>query len=642
MGTTTLPFLSGSHFSLLDGLSKPSDMADRCAELGYKACALTDHGTISGAVPFMKTMQKKGIKPILGCEFYIAGDDASIKNKDNGLRNTSHLVVLSKNHDGWLDLIQAVSESNNPDLYYYRPRLDRNRLAKFCKGNFIAFSGHPGSCLGNAVFSKKAAYGAKTVEEARSMIRINAVGIASDLAIQYQNMFGKGNFFIEIQLIDSERMPAQIITAEVLREVSQKTGIPCVATADSHYCRKKDAIDQRVLLCSALKTTLPKVGHALKNNEDVGMSCFFLSDNYHIPSYDEIKQLHAGYEDEIDNANKIADMCEEYSILGQPMLPRFQCPNGQSEDEYLIQLCRDGWRKKCSTLRPNKVEEYAQRVRHELEVIQGAGLSGYFLIVRDYVEWAKKQGCLVGPGRGSAAGCLVSYLIGITAIDPIEYGLIFERFYNAGRNTEDRVSLPDIDGDFPTARRDDVIQYLKDKYGDTRVSQMATFGRLQGRGALKEVLRVHEACSHAEMNVITKMLPHEHEIADELKNMEDVSIIKWALQDENKSQQLSEWCYLDDGGNLQGPFSDYFTQAIRLEGTFKSQGKHAAGIIIAAEDLNKVCPMMLDTKSKKKMAAVEMNDLEAMGHVKFDILGVNLLDKLMAVNSLLEKGKMYD
>ena len=232
-------------------------------------------------------------------------------------------------------------------------------------------------------------------------------------------------------------------------------------------------------------------------------------------------------------------------------------------------------------------QEYGDRFRKELQVIKDADLFGYFLIVQDIIRHVEKDmGCLAGPGRGSAAGCLISYLIGITKIDPVKYDLLFERFYNAGRNTGGHVSLPDIDMDVPAKRRDDVIDYLKKTYGKGQVSQMITFGRLQGRSAIKEVLRINEACSFGEMNAITKSIPNEAEISDQLVEMddEDRSIIRWALI--NRPDDLRDFCHVTDNGKLEGDYAAYFQQAIDLEGTFKTQGKHAAGVVISKDPLN--------------------------------------------------------
>tara|TARA_R100000329_G_scaffold151105_2_gene145946 strand:- start:2967 stop:3965 length:999 start_codon:yes stop_codon:yes gene_type:complete len=331
-------------------------------------------------------------------------------------------------------------------------------------------------------------------------------------------------------------------------------------------------------------------------------------------------------------------MCEEYEILNKPILPNFNCPEGFAPDEYLRQLCRDGWKDKIQDSIPKENHgEYVDRVKYELDVLQSANLSSYFLIVQDIVNYLHKKDWLPGPGRGSAAGCLVSYLIGITSIDPIKYNLIFERFYNAGRNTKDRISMPDIDVDVPINHREEIINYIKDTYGSNKVSQMITYNTLKGRGALKEVLRVYGNISFEEMNQITKCLPDEAKIADELQEMKDengeASIIQWAL--ENNSKKLKDWCYLKDD-KLEGPLAKRFEQAIRLEGTKYNQSKHAAGIAISRHDLSTVCPMIYDTKTKQNIAGLEMNDLESLGIVKFDILGIALLDKMMQIKQYLK------
>ena len=616
-----------THYSLLDGLSKPSQVAERCSNLGYTSCAITDHGTISGAVAFTQAMKKKNIKPILGCEFYLSQQDASIRNTKN--RSLSHLVVLAKNKAGWDKLIQATSRSNDEDLFYFKPRLDLDRLAEFADGNLISFSGHLGSDLANEIFTDhKAAYNAETEDEVKKYVDPNWVERTVALANRYRDIFGKENFLIEIQAIDQENSPAAKMVVQGLRYIAKKYNFPTVATADSHYPEKQDAGDHLLLLCAAMRTPLRKIKAKLDNKEDVGFSGFMKSSNFHIPTLEEIQAVNRPWE--IENTLSIADMCEEYDILGKPMLPKFKCPEQLSEEQHLTQLCREGWKNKLSgRLTEQEKLEYTERVKKELEVISDANLSGYFLIVRDIVNSVRDNTWIPGPGRGSAAGCLVSYLVDITQVDPIKYDLIFERFYNAGRNTSDHVSLPDIDIDVPATKRDEVIDYIRDKYGKEKVGQMVTFGRLQGRSALKEVLRMNEACSYDEMNVITKSLPHEHEVSDQLAEMDDPSVIRWTLM--NQPEVLRDYCRMNDDGTLEGDFAKRFEQAMRIEGTFKSQGKHAAGVVISSQNLNHVCPMLSDKKSSEKIAGMEMNDLEAMGHVKFDILGISLLDKVMGV-----------
>lgn len=397
----------------------------------------------------------------------------------------------------------------------------------------------------------------------------------------------------------------------------------------SYYVDSKQASLHRVLLCSALKTTLPKVQKQLRNNElDETVSQYFTHDDKCIQPVAITKELQYIYE-----------TCEEYDILSPPMLPKFDCPNGLSEEDYLKALAREGWKRHLIDAGKVKKQEdkqkYLDRFNSELQVIKDANLFGYFLIVQDIIRHVEHDmGCLAGPGRGSAAGCLISYLIGITKIDPVEYDLLFERFYNAGRNADGHVSLPDIDMDVPGKRRDDVIDYLKSKYGKDHVSQMITFGRLQGRSAIKEVLRVNDACSFSEMNTITKSIPNEAEISDQLADMddEDRSIIRWSLL--NRSEELRDFCHITENGNLEGDYAQYFQQAIDIEGTFKTQGKHAAGVVISKEPLHKVCPMVKQKGSSEKIAGLEMSDLEALGHVKFDVLGITLLDKLMYIRDL--------
>ena len=273
-------------------------------------------------------------------------------------------------------------------------------------------------------------------------------------------------------------------------------------------------------------------------------------------------------------------------------MPNFPTPSKESEEEYLKQLSRDGWARLLletgKVIEPEDKQIYLDRFIKEFDVIKSANLFGYFLIVQDIVAYVNKMGWLSGPGRGSAAGCLISYLIGITQIDPIEFDLLFERFYNSGRNTEDNISLPDIDMDVPGNKRDEIIKYLKDKYGHSNVSQMLTFGRLQGRSALKEVLRINGACGFSEMNEITKAIPNEAEISDQLQEMEeeDRSIIRWAL--ENNADDLRGYCFINDKNELDGDYAEFFDQAIKIEGTFKTQRKHAAGVVISAEELSKV------------------------------------------------------
>lgn len=406
--------------------------------------------------------------------------------------------------------------------------------------------------------------------------------------------------------------------------------------AKSHYTNKEQVELHRILLCSRLKTTFHKIK---KSGVDDEFRTFFESSDYYIRSKKEASHLLVS-DPRMEDFDEIFSKIDNFNILSKPMLPRFEIPKKyNNEGEYLRHLARQGWMKllhdKTETEEHRNV--YGGRFNKEFAVIEKADLFGYFLIVWDILNWCREQGWMVGPGRGSAAGCLISYLIGITEIDPIEFDLLFERFYNEGRNTEDHISLPDVDMDVPSDKRDQIIERLKDKYGHLNVSQMLTFGRLQGRSAIKEVLRVNDACGFSEMNEITKYIPDEAAISDQLAAMdeEDRSIILWALQ--NRPDDLMDYCHINDEGNLEGDFAEYFQQAIDIEGTFRNQGKHAAGVVISANPLHKVCPMVNQKSGGEKIAGLEMNDLEALGHVKFDLLGLSLLDKLMKVKELINE-----
>jgi len=542
------PLCNYTHYSLLRGFSKPDELAKKCSENGYKACGITDHKSISGAVSFYQACVKYNIKPIIGCSF-------------------DQFTLIAKNKAGWNDLIELISSL---DLDGNIPPHESKRV--FDNHNLICIASRKYPALGEDSYA------------------------------------------------ESPALPK------------------------SYYINREDAPLHRVLLSSHLKTTLPKIQKKIKNGELPNhIEKYFTQDNFYVLNKEEITEslLHDCSYDQASDVNEIINKCEHYDILSKPLLPEFSCPNGQTEEETLTRLCRAGW--KTLLLDTGKVDDpktkeiYRARFEEELSVIKDANLFGYFLVVWDIIRFVHEKEWLSGPGRGSAAGCLLSYLMGITKIDPIEFDLLFERFYNSGRNTEDHVSLPDIDVDVPGKKRDEIIEYLKDKYGHDNVSQMITFGRLQGRSALKEVLRLNEACSFGEMNEITRSIPNEADISDQLQEMddEDRSIIRWALI--NHADELRDFCFINDHGELDGDYAEFFDQAIRMEGTFKSQGKHPAGIVISRDRLGSVCPMVDQRSGDEKIAGLEMSDLESLGHVKFDVLGINLLDKIMKIQDILEE-----
>ena len=600
--------------SILDAISHPDQIADRLVELGIECCALTSHGSISTAINFVQAMNKKKIKPILGIEMYICKEDATIKTEEN--RKLLHLLLYAKNDLGWKTLLKIVSESNKEEHYYYKPRLSLQQLIEFADGNIIAAAGHLGSVMADAAMKEYSG--------------------ALLLAQQFEGWFGKGNFYLECQLLDTKILPEMETLTHTMRKISGETGIPLICTPDAHYCRKEDADDQRVMLCRNLGNK------TLKDCADgsQGLSAFFLSDCFHIPSADEMMGF-GHTEEELANTVKLADSCQEYTdILRSPQLPEFPCPEGYNPDTWLRQLCRNGWKKKIQNkIAKEKQPEYVERIKEELEVIQNANLSSYFLIVLDIINFVEEKGFLVGPGRGSSSGCLISYLVSITKIDPLKYNLLFERFYNSARSG----SLPDIDIDVPSTARDMIVEYVKEKYGQDNVAQMLTYTRAKGRGILTDVLKVH-GISFAESKTITKMLPDsikEGHISDQLKDMEKPSIIMWALENDDKGE-FRDICYIDEEGRLQGKYAKYFEQAIRLEGIPIATGKHPAGIIIYPHSLSNICPMVLDNKTKKMIAGFAMDEMEAVGGVKIDVLGLSLLAKIMGVVDILETGDIKE
>lgn len=359
----------------------------------------------------------------------------------------------------------------------------------------------------------------------------------------------------------------------------------------------------------------------------------FYDNRFDLHSPLDIKNLN------LDSLKEIDDMCESYSLLGKPNLPKYSCPNGLTESEYLLELSREGWKKRFSGKKLLNQKEYVDRIQKELGVIQKAGLEGYFLIVQNYVNWARER-MLVGPGRGSAAGCLLSYLLGITNVDPIPFGLMFERFYNEGRNTADNIAIPDVDMDFPPNRREEVIKHIRDLVGWTKSCQVVTFSSLQGRGALKEVLRVFNVCDNKKMDEVTKRLPPPDKISDKMEEDKEKSVIRWTLKNEPKS--LQDYCSLNDDGSLTGQYAKYFEDAIAVESTYKSYGKHASALVVSGSELMETCPMIREKNGNELIGGLEFTKLEEMGLVKLDILGLSALEKLESVKHLLKNGTLNE
>lgn len=652
-----------SYYSLLKGSAKPIKLAERAVQLGLPAIALTDEGSITGSISFIKALKetcscghhqnshgeaicygqakacpckefrKANIKPIIGTEFRLLRKDGE---------PSATISVLAKNLAGWKSLISATSEANRKEnIIEGKPHISFDALAQYAKrGDWIGYAGAAGSEISNSLFTDpRQVYLAESVPAARKLVVGADYNKVLEVAGRYADAFGKENFYLEAELLDRETFPGTQLLTNAVRWISKQTGIGCVATSNTHYAYPDDSDDQRVLLCTGLETDFEGVSSKIAQKGRLDLLNFFKSSNYHLATPKEITDLHEV--DEIQNSLRIAEQCEIYNVLNKPDIPKFDCPNGKTADQYLKELCAIGWRSKIEG-KVDKAElyKYKERIKEELSIMSGAGLSSYFLIVQDYCKWARENGQLVGPGRGSAGACLIAYLTNITKIDPIYYDLIRERFYNEGRNTAERVSLPDIDVDFSC--RDAVIAYVRNRFGRDHVANMVTFARIQGKGAIKEVFRrKFSNIPISEVEKITKALPDPAAIADKLQEMkeagEEQSIIMWAL--ESNAKELKPFCYIDPEGNLQGEYAVAFKQAIRLEGTKKSQSKHPSGLIISNDRLGDKVPLLYDKTSGELVAGFEMDDISAMGLLKCDILGLSALKKLQNVSSILATGR---
>lgn len=636
MNKTYIPLHVHSSFSLLDGMSSAKDIAKRLVEAELIGSAITDHGNISGVLKFYSELKKKDKKSILGCELYICEQHSSIRSPANS--KLQHLVVLSKNLRGWKELLKIVSRSNHPESFYRKPRLSLEEIAELNPQNLIAISGHLGSHIANSMFvDSYDAARKKNEQDIRAYLRPNCVDYMKDMASKLQNIFGKDNFFLEIQLIDQENLPINKVIAKGLRYLGQQMGIKRVGTPDAHYCRREDAEDQRILLCTSINRKIKDVYRAIERGEEVPLSTFFKSNNYHIPTYNEMVQVHQP--EELENTLLVADMCENYDITNSPDIPKFQTPDGLSSIDYLRKCVKEGFDLKQKDIdkvcrdRNITIDDYRQRYKKEEQIIAEADLADYFLILKDILDYARNNGQLCGVGRGSSSGCLISYLLQITDVDPLQYDLLFERFYNSAR----RGNLPDIDCDVEKFGREAIIKYIIDKYGKDRVAKIATFGSLQGKAVVKDVFRGH-GISFDEVNEITKFIPDPAKISGEIQEQhdlgnEDYGTIDWAL--DNNIKELSKWVVRDQNtGQLSGPLSKQFMQAIRLEGCYKSVGVHAAGIIISNQPIEEVCPLIRSSDGEL-ICGFDKKAVEEVGLCKLDLLGLSTLDRLHIIEDLI-------
>lgn len=619
---------SRTDYSLKRSPTNSEDMIARAQELGLNGMALTDAGGISGAITFYKKFAKAKFKGIHGELLNICEGAATDKSPEN--KQTSQVGVLAKNLKGWKQLIKLTSAANISDHYFDKPRLDLLTLNQYTSsGDLIGFSGAPGTTLGDSIWDdRKAAYSCKNIGDVGEFLHGDFLDRILVLAEQHRDVFGAENFFLELNRINERVSPATKVLNEILQDVSNNLGIKRVASADAFYPTADNSRDQQIMMCAAFKGSLENIRFKLEESDEPNLIQFFDGNfRHYIPSLQEMQEVHSG--DEIENTNLILSMVEDYDVTGPPMMPKFSCPNGMNEDTYLKELCRKGWKDRFGVGFKNQV--YVDRINMELQVFSRWQLSGYFLIVQDYIAYMKNRGRLLGDGRGSSSGCLISYLLKITEVNPIPYGLSFERFFNEGRCQPGRAKIPDIDTDFPRAYRYEVYDYLKDKYGKDKYGKIMTFGTLKGKAALKEVLRVNNVCDAQTMNQITQSIQDEAKISDELQTMKELgvepSIIMWSL--ENKAKELHQYCYLDDNGSLQGEFSKQFEQAIRLEGCRRDISRHPSAVVISNETISNLVPMIYDETSDDPMIGMTMGCVEDVGLIKLDILSLGTLDKLM-------------
>jgi DNA polymerase-3 subunit alpha len=558
-----------TQYSFLDGAIHMPELAPRIKELGMSACATTEHGNLFGAIDFYKRAKEVGIKPILGCEAYLA-DKGRL---DRTSRRSHHLVLLAQNAEGWRNLMYLVSMGYR-EGFYYKPRIDKELLKERSKG-LIALT----ACLGGEV-ANNCMNG--NLDGARSAIR------------DFKSIFEPDHFFIELQ---ENGLEPQKLANDHMKQLAKDEAVPLIATNDCHYKMRDDAAAHDVLMC---------IQHGKSRNDPTRSR--HDTDAFYIRSPEEMASLFRDCPEAIENTLRVRDMIDLSLELDKPMLPTFVPPDGSDLESYLRERARQGLERRFSEL-TYKVDrdQYQARLELELEIIVKMKFPGYFLIVADFIGWAKDNGIPVGPGRGSGAGSLVAYALRITDLDPLPYNLLFERFLNP-----ERISMPDFDVDFCQARRGEVIQYVSQKYGATHVGQIATFSQLKAKSVIKDVARSLEV-PFSEVNAITKLLPNTYK--DDKGNVKPITIEK-ALEIEPKLRQLEQ----------EKPiYKEVLTIARKLEGLYRQAGMHAAGVVIADNPLWDVVPVFRGNDDEI-VTQFSMSDVEAAGLVKFDFLGLKTLD----------------
>ena len=548
-----------TEFSLLDGSNKIKEYVSRVKELGMNSAAITDHGVMYGVIDFYREAKKQGINPILGCEVYVAPNSRFDREITGGEDRYYHLVLLAENEEGYANLTKIVSKGF-VEGYYYKPRVDKELLHKYHKG-IIALS----ACLAGEVarFLTKGLY-----EEAKKT------------ALEYQEIFGEGNFFLELQ---DHGIPEQGLVNQQLIKMSEETGIELVATNDIHYTYAEDAKPHDILLCIQ---TGKKLADENRMRYDGGQ--------YYVKSEEEMQRLFPYAKQALENTQKIADRCHVEIEFGVTKLPKYDVPEGYTSWEYLQKLCYEGLEKRYG----DPSEELKDRLSYELETIHQMGYVDYFLIVWDFIKYAKDHGISVGPGRGSAAGSIVSYCLEITTIDPIRYQLLFERCLNP-----ERVSMPDIDVDFCYERRQEVIDYVTRKYGKDCVAQIVTFGTLAARGVIRDVGRVMDL-PYAYVDSISKMIPQELGITIDKALKMNPDLKKLYDTDETVINLID--------------------MAKRLEGLPRHCSMHAAGVVICQKPVDEYVPLSRAADGTITTQFI-MTTLEELGLLKMDFLGLRTL-----------------
>ena len=595
-----------TEFSLLDGIARINKLVDITKERGYSAVAITDHGNMYGTLQFFEECIKAGIKPIIGCEFYICNDLHRKQGKDD----IGHIILLAKNDEGYHNLMK-LNEVAFCEGFYYKPRIDYETLKAHSEG-IICLS----ACLAGHI---------------PTLILQRRFDEADALALKLKSMFAEGDFYLEIQ---NHGIPEQKLVNQYLAEMSKKLGIKMVATNDVHYLYKEDAEMQDVLMCV-------QMGKFLDDTDRMKFS----TDEFYLKDYDEMMQAMEGFEDAVANTVEIAEKCNvtiktkslgeipgidpKYKLpASKNYIPVYKTITGEEPYDFLRRISFEGLHKKYKEV----TQDLIDRLEMELEIISSQGFVEYFLIVWDYINYAENQGIPVGPGRGSGAGSLVAYCSGITKIDPIRYSLFFERFIN-----KERVSMPDFDVDFCMDRRGEVIEYVKRRYGVDHVAGIGTFGCMQAKNAIRDVGRVLRI-PNPDVIKITKLIPNK--LPDGIKKP---PVLKYYFgttgKPENDKYIIPELRELYDNDESIKKIAD---MAIKLEGVPRNTSQHACGVLIAPEPVANFVPVA--KTDNERVTQYSMIELEHLGLLKMDFLGLRTLTDIKKTCDYIYKnyGKRID